>query len=644
VTAPGSSPATYPAGTTSIPVTAVADPNYAFVNWTGNIAALANPNLAGTTITVLNSDVSVQANFEMASPSCPPPITEPFDTEPDWDSETDADWGGPASWWVSGSGQVGNALWASRSSDGSSAKVKQYTVSTSTAYTLSIYMKCPSSGSGHWMETAYRLGAHTAYDFDQDPDSWTMVKKFDGDGNGNTWTQYSVVVNTAGNTTISIGFKLGKSGGSIGTVGWDELELDDGSGSCNPPTAVCGSISRPLGPDGTLTVNAAEIGGNSAPGSPACCGLDYVRIKKPADPSYVDSLSFGIGDLGANTVYVRVEQDDSAVATCTTGSLTVTNTAPTIEQGATASLIVNENSDCPLAANEVQLTATDSEGHALSWSVVGSPSTGSTSFVGGVDTGGSVAICYDPNDGQTASDSFDVEVADIAGATDTITVNVTVTPTGGCPKPVLTAALSRKHHISGPPGGANDAGDWDIDVGAGDIESRSAQLGTATPNELKIIANFDPAVGEIDLLGGSDVTTDNGVVAAVTKTGPLTLEIDVTGLGDRGDGTLSTFNTQVNLAFPGVICLGDASSTCDSTLCVRIVVGNYSNLPDARTTFIDFALIKNAGYLNQLVDSVDKARADFDCGARPTFTDFSKARNADLINQTAPACSPPIGP
>jgi len=77
-------------------------------------------------------------------------------------------------------------------------------------------------------------------------------------------------------------------------------------------------------------------------------------------------------------------------------------------------------------------------------------------------------------------------------------------------KPVLTGAVSRKTHTG--------AGDWDIDVGTGDIENRSAQLGTANPNELKIIADFDPAVTpEIDLLGGSDVTTDNGTVNLVDR-------------------------------------------------------------------------------------------------------------------------------
>jgi len=64
-----------------------------------------------------------------------------------------------------------------------------------------------------------------------------------------------------------------------------------------------------------------------------------------------------------------------------------------------------------------------------------------------------------------------------------------------------------------------------------------------------------------------------------------------------------------------------------------------------RTNYTDFAKIKNALYINQLVDMLDKARADFDCSGRPNYTDFARVKNAGLLNQTAPICpSPPIGP
>jgi len=274
---------------------------------------------------------------------------------------------------------------------------------------------------------------------------------------------------------------------------------------CDSPTAICDSITRKLGTDGTLTVYADEIAGDSTAGG-NCCSLSFVGIKRPTQP-YTASVSFNEDDIATspNIVYVRVEQDDGQGPVYCTGYVTV-------------------------------------------------------------------------------------EAAPAA-------------------KPVLTGAVSRKTHIG--------AGDWDIDVGIGNIESRSNQLDAVgdPPNELKIIADFDPAVTlEIDLLGGSDVTTDNGTVSSVTN---------------------STFNTQVNLAFPGVFSLGNPASTSLSTLCIRVIVGDYD----------DLGRVKNAGYINQLVNNLDRARADFDCSGRPNFTDFAKVKNASLINQTAPACpDPPIGP
>ena len=69
---------------------------------------------------------------------------------------------------------------------------------------------------------------------------------------------------------------------------------------------------------------------------------------------------------------------------------------------------------------------------------------------------------------------------------------------------------------------------------------------------------------------------------------------------------------------------------------------DYDDL--GRTNFIDFTKIKANGYINQLVDNVDKARADYDCSSRPTFIDFTKIKGEGLLNQTAAECSPPIGP
>jgi hypothetical protein len=154
-------------------------------------------------------------------------VTENFNAVPSWSSSFDAAWGGAASWSVVSGGQSGNALQASRSNTGSSAKVKVYSITTNVSYTISIYIKCPSS-TAYWAECAFKLGNNTAQDFDANAATWTYIKKFSDtgvNGNGNVWTLYSVTFNSGANTQVSVGYKLGSSSGNGPIVGWDTLRI-----------------------------------------------------------------------------------------------------------------------------------------------------------------------------------------------------------------------------------------------------------------------------------------------------------------------------------------------------------------------------------------------------------------------------------
>jgi len=246
----------------------------------------------------------------------------------------------------------------------------------------------------------------------------------------------------------------------------------------------------------------------------------------------------------------------------------------------------------------------------------------------GTSTGESdtITVTYSTSGLPAETYSATITISDPDAANNPQTIPVSLTVTEPLPPVVLVSAVSRKTHTG--------AGNWDIDVGAGDIESRSAQLGTANPNELLIIATFDVDIG---LLGSGDevVSTDVGTVASADQIDLRVVQITITDL---------PLNTQVNLTFTGVVEGGtlNPATACGSTLCVRVIVGDYDNL--GRTNYTDFSKVKNAGSINQLVDSLDKARADFDCGGRPNYTDYSKVTNAGLINQTADACTTPIGP
>ena len=155
-------------------------------------------------------------------------VAEDFNSVPSWTSGYDAGWGGAATWSSVTGGQSGNCLQATRSNTGSSAKVKVYNITPNSTYTISVYIRCPSSSDSYWRECFYKLGSHTAQDFDQNAGTWTEIKKFSNtgtNGNGDTWVQYSKTFNSGSNTQISVGFKTGNSGGTSPTIKWDTLRI-----------------------------------------------------------------------------------------------------------------------------------------------------------------------------------------------------------------------------------------------------------------------------------------------------------------------------------------------------------------------------------------------------------------------------------
>ena len=62
VTSPGEGTFTYDAGT-MVPLAAAPDDGYQFHSWAGDIANIADPNAASTTIT-MNGNYAIVANFE----------------------------------------------------------------------------------------------------------------------------------------------------------------------------------------------------------------------------------------------------------------------------------------------------------------------------------------------------------------------------------------------------------------------------------------------------------------------------------------------------------------------------------------------------------------------------------------------------
>lgn len=103
---------------------------------------------------------------------------------------------------------------------------------------------------------------------------------------------------------------------------------------------------------------------------------------------------------------------------------------------------VTTNEDTPVT---VTVSASDPDGDALSYSVTTNPTKGT------VTAGANGAFTYTPNADVNGADSFVVTVNDGNGGTDTITVNVTITPVDDAPRPGAdnTSSLTIDEDTSG---------------------------------------------------------------------------------------------------------------------------------------------------------------------------------------------------
>jgi hypothetical protein len=169
-------------------------------------------------------------------------------------------------------------------------------------------------------------------------------------------------------------------------------------------------LANDTDPDGdTLT---AVLVGDPTHASGFTFTSDGTFVYTPvADYSGIDSFTY--------KAYDGLLYSNSASVTIT---VTAVNKAPIITEGASTNVSMSQNgSPSPFNLN---LHATDVDGDAITWSINTPAGHGTASASG---TGTSKAISYTPVHDYIGSDSFDVQVSDGNGGTDTITVNVTIT-------------------------------------------------------------------------------------------------------------------------------------------------------------------------------------------------------------------------
>jgi hypothetical protein len=189
---------------------------------------------------------------------------QPFEFLPTWTTTFDASWGNAASFVLEAGGQTGNALQATRTGTGSSARVQVFPVRPNTAYSVSAWIRCPSFALPYWAECACKPGNYSAQDFDANPATWLLIRKFSDtgeNGNGNVWRQYTINLNSGNNSQLSVGFKLGASTGTGPAIRWDQLAIAS--------LALPGLAGAVANSSSTLTVQFGEPVSETSATNPA---------------------------------------------------------------------------------------------------------------------------------------------------------------------------------------------------------------------------------------------------------------------------------------------------------------------------------------------------------------------------------------
>lgn len=234
---------------------------------------------------------------------------ENFETLPFFNSSHEGA-SGLAIWSIIAGGQSGNCLQATRNATGSSAKVMTTCLMNAGAYNLRVFMKTTALyTSCFWMETAYKTGANSAQDFNENTSTWTMLQKFDGDcgafPNGQTaWTEYRANNVVLPQGILSMGIKLGGSDNSTYTVCWDSLAITRVDLPTNTPTPLTATPTRtptnnPL-PTGSTATSTAPPQPTHTPTTPPAAsptpnGCALLSQGKPVTASsyYQNNSNYG---------------------------------------------------------------------------------------------------------------------------------------------------------------------------------------------------------------------------------------------------------------------------------------------------------------------------------------------------------------
>jgi hypothetical protein len=174
------------------------------------------------------------------------------------------------------------------------------------------------------------------------------------------------------------------------------------------------------------------------------------------DPPLNRTVSITVTDAGGNT-------SDAHTVTITVNP---ENDDPSITEGASIDITLDEdNSPTPFS---LTLNAIDPDNDTITWSI---SSVATHGTAGASETGTSKSISYTPDANYFGSDSFEVQIDDGNGGTDTITVNLTINSVNDAP--VITEGATTSETV-------NEDNTLNFTLNATDVENDTIEWSIST--------------------------------------------------------------------------------------------------------------------------------------------------------------------
>jgi hypothetical protein len=199
----------------------------------------------------------------------------------------------------------------------------------------------------------------------------------------------------------------------------------------------------------------------------------------------------------------RTGNPPDVVAEATASSVSVTNAAPVVQEGATLPVTMDE--DGYPTAFALTLHAADADGDTVTWSIATTASHGTAGV--GSSTG---VVSYVPTADWNGTDTFVVQASDAYGGTASTTFTITVTPVNDVPSFTKGSDQTVPEDC-----GSQTVSNWATTISAGPNNEASQSLTFHVSNDNNVLFSIQPAITSTGTLTYTPASDANGT-ATVT--------------------------------------------------------------------------------------------------------------------------------